>query len=147
MKRPDYYKIAPDLMDGFLKGLGAPAYTVLDAKLKALPELRVSQLNGCAFCCDKHSQEARHLGEDRQRLDALPVWRESTFFTERERAALGWAESLTLVASTHADDGDYAAVAAVFGEREPVEISTAVAIMNFRNRLAVGFRKEVKRRG
>ena len=147
MSRLDYYKTAPDLMDGIVKGVGAPAYTVLDPKLKALLELRVSQLNGCAFCCDKHSQEARHLGEDQQRLDALPVWRESAFFSEKERAALDWAEALTLVAETHAEDAVYEAAKRHFADRELVEISVAVAIMNFWNRMAVGFRKEVRRRG
>ncbi len=146
MTRIDYYKTAPELFGPLFKTLGAPAYAVIDPKLKALVELRVSQINGCAFCCDKHSEEARHLGEKQQRLDALPVWQESTFFTPAERAALAWAESLTLVSETHAGDAEYAAMLEHFTEKELVEISTAVAIMNFWNRMAVGFRKEVPRR-
>jgi AhpD family alkylhydroperoxidase len=116
------------------------------AKLRALIDLRVSQINGCAFCLDMHANEARHAGESQQRLDCLAAWRETSFFTDRERAALAWAESLTLIAETHAPDDVYAEVKKHFPDKELVDLTTAIGMINLWNRLGIGFRGEPKLR-
>ncbi len=98
----------------------------IEPRLRELIRIRASQLNGCAYCIDMHTKDARAIGETEQRIYALPAWRETTFFTERERAALAFTESVTLLAGTHVPDGDYAAVAAQFG---PAEIGALVALL------------------
>jgi AhpD family alkylhydroperoxidase len=117
-----------------------------DGKLRALIDLRVSQINGCAFCLDMHANEARHLGESQQRLDCLAAWREAPFFTDRERAALAWAESLTLISQTHAPDDVYAEVKKHFSDKELVDLTAAIGMINVWNRLGIGFRGETKLR-
>jgi len=117
-----------------------------DGKLRALVELRVSQINGCAFCLDMHANEARHLGELQQRLDCVAAWREAPFFTDRERAALAWAESLTLVAETRAPDDVYAEVKKHFPEKELVDLTAVIGMINLWNRMSVAFRSEPKER-
>ncbi len=114
-----------------------------DPKLKALVELRVSQINGCAYCLSQHSQEARALGETQQRLDCLPAWRETTFFTEREQAALAWAEAVTLISEQHAPEDLYQAVTRHFSEKEVVDLTLVIVNMNSWNRIAIGFHKTV----
>ncbi|HEY4313108.1 MAG TPA: carboxymuconolactone decarboxylase family protein [Pirellulales bacterium] len=114
--------------------------TPLDPKLRALVELRVSQINGCVYCVDLHSNQARGNGETQQRLDCLCVWQECPFFDEAERAALGWAESLTYVSQTHAPDAAYEALGPHFSEQQIVDLSLVVATMNAWNRLAIGHR-------
>jgi AhpD family alkylhydroperoxidase len=117
-----------------------------DAKLRALVELRVSQINGCAYCLDMHANEARHLGESQQRLDCIAAWREAPFFTERERAALAWAESLTLVAETRAPDEIYNEVKKHFPDKELVDLTAGIGMINLWNRMSVAFRSELKER-
>jgi len=142
-KRLDYYPAAPKTLDRIL-ALGSHLQREFpDAKLKALVELRVSQINGCAYCVNQHSGEARALGEAQQRLDCLPVWREVTFFTDKERAAFAWAESVTLVATTHVPDEVYAEAKAHFSDEELTMLTIVIATMNLWNRLAISFRKEV----
>jgi AhpD family alkylhydroperoxidase len=114
-----------------------------DPKLQALVELRVSQINGCAYCLNLHTQQARALGETQQRLDCLSAWRETTFYTEREQAALAWAEALTLITQTHLSDELYQAVLKHFSEKELVDLSLVIVNMNAWNRLSVGFHKPV----
>lgn len=114
-----------------------------DPKLKALVELRVSQINGCAYCLNMHTQEARALGETQQRLDCLSAWRETTFYTEREQAAFAWAESLTLIAQTHAPDDVYQNVSKYFSGKELVDLTMVIVNMNAWNRIAIGFHKPV----
>jgi AhpD family alkylhydroperoxidase len=109
-------------------------------KLRALIELRVSQINGCAYCVDLHTTEARANGETQQRLDCLPVWRECSFFAESERAALAWAEAVTHVSSTGAPDDLYDALKAHFSDQQIVDLTIIIAQMNAWNRIAVGFR-------
>ena len=111
-----------------------------DPKVKALVEMRVSQINGCAYCLNLHAQEARGLGESQQRLDCLPAWRETTFFTEREQAALAWAEAVTRVSETGVPDEAFQAARAVFEEKELVDLTIAISLMNAYNRLAISFR-------
>jgi AhpD family alkylhydroperoxidase len=112
----------------------------LEPKLKELIKLRASQINGCAYCVDMHSQDARALGETEQRLYALPVWQETPFFTERERAALLWTEKVTLISVDHVPDEVYEQVRQHFSEEELVNITLAVATINAWNRLAISFR-------
>src|SRR6202030_3374430 len=90
----------------------------LAPRLRALVELRVSQINGCAYCVDMHSQEARQAGETQQRLDCLPVWRETSFFDDRERSALAWAESVTLISQTGVPDAVYEDARKQFSEKD-----------------------------
>ena len=141
MSRIDYFSAKPDFITQ-LRGITKQQESFgLDAKLRALVETRVSQLNGCVYCTDLHSREARGRGEKQQRLDSLPVWRESPFFTEREKAALAWAESMTYIATTHAGDPEYEALHPHFSESEIVELSLSISLTNFWNRIAGGFRK------
>jgi AhpD family alkylhydroperoxidase len=113
----------------------------LEVSLLELVEMRASQINGCAFCIDKHSKDARVNGETEQRLYALSAWRETAFFTNRERAALAWTEALTLITEGRASDEVYAEVRKEFGEEELVNLSLAIITINGWNRLAIGFRK------
>ena len=112
----------------------------LDPGLRELVRIRASQLNGCAYCIDMHTKDARAAGETEQRLYALPAWWETPFFTSRERAALAFTESVTLLASTHVPEADYEAVAKEFG---PAEIGALVALLvaiNAWNRIGVATR-------
>ena len=112
----------------------------LDPQLRELVRIRASQLNGCAYCIDMHTKDARAAGETEQRLYALPAWRETPFFTSRERAALAFTESVTLLASTHVPEADYEAVAKEFS---PAEIGALVALLvaiNAWNRIGVATR-------
>ncbi|SFR82198.1 carboxymuconolactone decarboxylase family protein [Sphingomonas jatrophae] len=112
----------------------------LDPNLLELVRLRVSQINGCAFCIHMHSTVLRRAGVPEMHLHMLPAWRESTFYSPRERAALGWAETLTRVAETGAPDADYAALQDQFGEAEQVWLTFVIGAINTWNRLQVGFR-------
>ena len=112
----------------------------LESTLLELVKVRASQINGCAFCIDMHTKDARAHGESEQRLYTLPAWRETPFFTDRERAALAWTEALTLVGETHAPDDVYAEVRQRFAEPELVALSMAIVAINGWNRLVVGFR-------
>lgn len=119
-----------------------PAYLAncgLDRRLRLLVEIRVSQMNGCAYCTDRHINEARAAGESQQRLDCLAAWRETPFFDAPERAALTWAESLTLVGQTRAPDAVYAQVREQFDDKTLVDLTFAIAGMNAWNRIIVGF--------
>jgi AhpD family alkylhydroperoxidase len=105
-----------------------------------LVKIRASQINGCAYCLDMHTKDARALGETEQRIYALSAWRETPFFTDRERAALEWTEAVTQVASSHVSDSVYDAVAPHFSESEIVALTFAVVTINAWNRLAISFR-------
>ena len=104
--------------------------------------MRVSQINGCAFCLNMHAPAARQAGVSQQKLDVLAAWRESPAFNDCERAALAWAEALTRIEQTGAPDADYQRLAASFDERERerVELTFAITTINAWNRFAVGFR-------
>jgi AhpD family alkylhydroperoxidase len=144
--RINYRAAAPETYQALLALHQHIAKVFTDAKLRALIELRVSQINGCAFCLDMHANEARHLGENQQRLDCVAAWREAPFFTERERAALAWAESLTHISETHAPDEIYNEVKKHFSEKELVDLTAAIGMINLWNRLSVSFRSEPKER-
>jgi AhpD family alkylhydroperoxidase len=141
MKRIDYFSTKPEFITQLRVLTKSQEQFGLDARLRALVETRVSQINGCAYCTDLHSREAREHGEKQQRLDSLPVWRESPFFSARERAALAWAESVTRIAESHAGDAEYQGLTPHFSETEIVELSLSVSLANFWNRMAAGFRK------
>jgi AhpD family alkylhydroperoxidase len=113
---------------------------LMDPKLSELVKLRASQLNGCAYCIDMHTKDARLAGETEQRLYALSAWRETPFFTPRERAALEYTEAVTRVGDTHVPDDVYGRVSALFDEDEMVALTFAVVVINAWNRLAVSFR-------
>ncbi len=110
------------------------------ASLYELVKIRASQINGCAFCLDMHTRDARAHGETEQRLYVLSAWRESPLFTDRERAALAWTEALTLIADTHAPDDAYTEVRAQFSDKELVQLTVLIGAINTWNRLAIGFR-------
>jgi AhpD family alkylhydroperoxidase len=113
-----------------------------DQKLLALVKLRASQINGCAFCLHMHSEEAKKLGERDERIILLDAWRESALYSERERAALAWTESLTKISETHAPDDVYEQVHKSFTDQELATLSIAIAMINAWNRLAIGFRAQ-----
>ena len=112
----------------------------LEHSLLELVKIRTSQINGCAYCLDMHTKDARALGETEQRLYALSAWRETPFFSDRERAALEWTEAVTRVSEGHVPDAVYKAVAPHFKEAELVALTFAVVAINSWNRLAISFR-------
>ncbi|ABR59014.1 carboxymuconolactone decarboxylase family protein [Sinorhizobium medicae] len=130
---PEAYK-AVAALETYVKGSG------IEPRLLHLIKLRASQINGCAYCVDMHSKEARHSGLSEQWINLVCVWRESPHFDERERAVLGWTEALTNVAETRAPDHAYEALRAHFDEEEMTKITVAIGTINVWNRLCVGFR-------
>ncbi len=115
----------------------------LERSLVELVRMRASQINHCAYCIDMHTKDARAAGETEQRLYALSAWRETPFYSERERAALEWTEAVTLVGETHVPDDIFARVQQHFDESELVALTFAVVVINSWNRLAVSFRVPV----
>lgn len=138
--RLPYAKVSPETFEAITKASAHLGRTFADHRLKALVELRVSQINGCAYCLDLHSHQARTLGEPQQRLDCLAAWREVSFYTDRERAALALAESITRVSETHVPDDVYEAAKMHFGEKELVDLIAVIAMMNLWNRISISFR-------
>jgi AhpD family alkylhydroperoxidase len=138
--RLNAYQVAPDTM----KALGALETHVqgsgLEKSLIELVKTRASQINGCAFCINMHTQDARKQGETEQRLYLLNAWRESPVYTDRERAALAWTEAVTLIADTHVPDDVYNEVRSQFSEEETVNLTMLVATINAWNRISVSFR-------
>jgi AhpD family alkylhydroperoxidase len=137
--RLDYRKFSEPLnalrsLEQYITGCG------LDHKFVHVLKLRASQLNGCAFCIDMHSLDARAAGETEQRLYALDAWRETPFFDERERAALAWVEAVTLVAETHVPDSVYEETRKCFSEKEIVDLTYVAVAINSWNRLAIALR-------
>ncbi|MGJ5814564.1 carboxymuconolactone decarboxylase family protein [Paludibaculum fermentans] len=112
----------------------------LQPSLLELVRLRASQINGCAYCIDMHTKDARASGETEQRLYTLSAWRETPFFTDRERAALLWTEQITLISQEHVPDGVYAEVDQYFSGEELVNLTLAVIAINGWNRLSIAFR-------
>ncbi len=112
----------------------------IEPSLLELVKMRASQINGCAYCLDMHSKDARAAGESEQRIYALSAWHETPFFTDRERAALAWTEAVTLVNETHVPDEVYERARKHFTEKELVDLTLAIVAINGWNRLAVSFR-------
>lgn len=139
--RLNFFAFGPDAM----RAMGAldtrVANSGLDKGLVELVRLRVSQINGCAFCVDKHASDAIKSGEDSRRLATLQVWRDVPFFSESERAALEWAEALTLVAESHVSESIWERVKEKFVPSQLVDLTLAVNAVNAWNRFAIAFRK------
>jgi AhpD family alkylhydroperoxidase len=114
----------------------------LEPKLLHLVKMRASQINGCAFCLDMHSKDARADGETEQRLYSLDAWEEAPYYNERERAALEWTEAVTLLSSGHVPDSTYERVRPHFNEAEIAALTLAIAMINSWNRLNVALRTE-----
>src|SRR5215510_13073709 len=108
-----------------------------DPRLRELVRIRASQLNGCAYCIDMHTKDARAIGETEQRIYALPAWRETPFFSEQERAALHFTESVTAMNQTHVPEADYAIVAAAFSDEEVAALLGLILMINAWNTLGV----------
>jgi AhpD family alkylhydroperoxidase len=141
--RLDFVKAAPDAYKA-IKALDT--YVVresgLDKRLIHLIKLRASQINGCAYCVDMHSKEARRDGLSEQWINLVCVWRESPVFDARERAVLAWTDAVTNLAQTGAPDDAYEGLRAHFSDAEIVKITTAIGLINVWNRIAVGFRAQ-----
>ena len=143
--RLNYKNVAPDGIQA-LSGLSGYVAKSVGARLRALVELRVSQINGCAYCINLHSEEARAAGEYQQRLDLLSVWNETELFTEAERAALAWAEEVTLLGEGGTSDELFEELSEYYSEKEIVDLTLVVVAMNAWNRLSIVFRNQVVQR-
>lgn len=139
--RLDFYKADPAIMKVLVGVENQIAKGTLDILLKELVRLRASQINGCAFCLDMHVTDALKAGETQRRLATVAAWRESPFFSERERAALEWTEALTLVSQTHVPDAVWEAVRPHFTDAELMELTALITSINSWNRFAIAFRK------
>ena len=138
--RIDYQEKGPDALKAMLGLEKFVRGSVLERSLYELIKLRASQINGCAYCLDMHSKDARKAGETEQRIYALVAWRETPFYTERERAALAWTEALTLISDNGVSDELYASVREHFDEKELIALTMGIIAINGWNRLAIGFR-------
>jgi AhpD family alkylhydroperoxidase len=135
-------KLVPD---GYKALLGVESYMRqcgLERPLIELVKMRASQINGCAYCLDMHSKDARRGGESEQRLYLLNAWKETSLYTPRERAALAWTETITRIADTHAPDDAYEALRPHFSEKEIADLTILIGMINVWNRLAIGFRNQ-----
>ncbi len=139
--RLPYRTLSPEAYQGLITTKQALDTSTLGKALVELIYLRISQINGCAFCLEMHAASLRSAGETDARLDSLSGWRVSALFTERERAALAWTESLVNVDKTHAPDDDFLPLKAHFTDAEISDLCFAIALMSAFNRLAVGVRQ------
>ncbi|HUH29158.1 carboxymuconolactone decarboxylase family protein [Gelidibacter sp.] len=139
-KRLNYQAVAPEALKGMLELEKFVAGSGLEHSLYELVKLRASQINGCAYCLDMHSKDARKAGETEQRIYALSAWKETPFYTERERAALAWTEAMTLISANEIPDDLYLEVTEHFTDKEVVALTMAIVAINGWNRLAIGFR-------
>ena len=141
--RLDYHEVSPEVTSAISDLQRVVAAARLEPELLELVKLRASQLNGCAWCLDMHTKDARAIGMSQQRLYLASAWREAPFYSDRERAALAWTEALTLLPETGAPDDVYAEAARVFSPKELVALTVAIIEINSWNRLNVGFRTPV----
>lgn len=141
-ERINPWKVAPELMDAMLTMEKAAAGSGLEHSLYELVKTRASQINGCAYCLHMHTRDARKAGEREERLYLLNAWRESSYYTPRERAALAWTETLTLVSDKRAPDAIWEEVCQHFNEHERVALTLAINTINAWNRFAIGFGNE-----
>jgi AhpD family alkylhydroperoxidase len=143
MQRLDYGKVVPEAMKALAAVHTYVAKSGLPRDLIDLVYLRVSLINGCAYCIDLHTRDLLKGGMKIEKIALVPVyWEATSFFTEQERAALAWAESLTLVSETKAPDDVYNAVAKQFDQKQLADLTVAISLINAYNRLAIGFRRE-----
>jgi AhpD family alkylhydroperoxidase len=140
-QRIDYAQVSPNGAKALGGVYGYVAQSGLDPVLVDLVYLRVSQINGCAYCLDMHTRDLVKKGVTIEKLALVQAWREAgRVFSEREKAALAWAETVTQVAQTGVPDADFQAASAVFGQKELVDLTFAIGVMNTYNRLAISFR-------
>ena len=139
--RLDFYRANPLAIKALLALEERIARSGLEKPLVELVRLRASQINGCAYCVDLHTADARKAGETDRRLATVVVWRETPFFTDRERAAFEWTEALTLITQQHAPDAVWEAVKPHFSEAELVDLTLLINAINSWNRFAIAFRK------
>jgi AhpD family alkylhydroperoxidase len=142
-KRPSYSRAAPDAYQAILALEAYAKSTGFERTLIELVKLRASYINGCAYCVDMHTKDARAAGETEQRLYAVPVWRETPFFSPRERAALAWTEAVTEIGRAGVPDDIYHAASEQFTAAELVQLTLVVITINGWNRLAVAFEADV----
>jgi len=140
-QRLDFYKANPAAIKALVGVEERIGKSALEKSLTELVRLRASQINGCAFCVDMHTTDARKGGESERRLATVVVWRETPFFTDRERAALEWTEALTLVSQDHVPDAVWQAVRPHFSDEELVDLTLLISAINAWNRFAIAFRK------
>ena len=138
--RMNFYQAAPEIIKALTAVETQIQSSGLEQSLIELVRTRASQVNGCAFCINMHTQDARKQGETEQRLYLLNAWREAPLYTDRERAALAWTEAVTLISATHAPDDVYDEVRKHFSEAETVNLTMLIATINAWNRLAISFR-------
>lgn len=141
-ERLNYAKAFPEGIHALLNLGKVIGGSGLEPSLLELVKTRASQLNGCAYCIDMHTKDARAAGESEQRLYALSAWRETPFFTPRERAALAWTEALTNIQQGHAPDDVFEQARSEFDEAELTKLTLAITQINTWNRIAIGFRVE-----
>ena len=134
------YKASPDAMRAMTALDTALGKSGLDNTLVNIVKLRASQINGCAYCVDLHARDLLKDGDTARRTNAVAVWRETPFFSDRERTALAWTESLTLLSDTHAADADYELILTHFSQKEIVDLTLTIGAINIWNRIGVGFR-------
>lgn len=140
--RLNYSEVSPGVIKAMM-GLEKHARNSgLEASLLELVKVRASQLNGCAYCLDMHTKDARAKGETEQRLYGLSAWREAPYYTARERAALAFTESVTLITMSHVSDEEFNMARKEFSEKELVDLTLAIVAINGWNRLAIAFRSE-----
>ena len=141
MQRIKYHETNPKLMKALLTAQSYLATSSIETKLFHLVDMRVSQMNGCAYCLDMHSKDLRHEGDTEQRLYLLSAWHEAReFFTPREQAALAWAEAVTLVSTTQVPDDVFEAAKKEFTDVELADLTYAITMINTWNRFNVAFR-------
>ncbi|WP_100249392.1 carboxymuconolactone decarboxylase family protein [Paraburkholderia ginsengiterrae] len=140
MQRLNYYKANPAAIKALMGVEERIGKSALEKSLTELVRLRASQINGCAYCVDMHTTDARKGGETERRLATVVVWRETPFFTDRERAALEWTEALTLISQDHVPDAIWEAVRPHFSDEELVDLTLLVTAINAWNRIAISFR-------
>ncbi|HJY76166.1 MAG TPA: carboxymuconolactone decarboxylase family protein [Burkholderiales bacterium] len=140
--RIDFTRVSPKVLQAMYGLQKTVNSSGLERNLLELVKMRASQINGCAYCLDMHSKDARAAGETEQRLYLLDAWREVALYSERERAALEWTEALTRIGDGHVPDEVYTAVREHFGEEELVNLGLAVVAINGWNRLSIAFRAE-----
>ena len=143
MERIDYKKVLPQLYSAYARLSQVTAEGPLPRRLQELVRIRASQINGCAYCLDMHSRDARSLGEDERRLAVMAAWREAPFFTPRERAAFAWTEAITLLPEAGAPDAIYEELTKHFSPEEIVALTWLIVVINGWNRLAVALRPPI----
>ena len=139
--RLPYFDLSPEALAGLRAVNAYIEKSPMGRELIELVYLRISQINGCAFCLKKHSKALRDGGIALEKLDTVAGWHASELFSEKERAALAWAESLTAISTTHAPDNVFAALRAYFTDKEISDLTFAISNMNALNRLAIGMRQ------